>query len=458
MNKLDLSLRQQISQAYLAHRLNHHEFVHVTGQLQASESAEGNTSEVSNLLDYYREIDVDERPAFSPEQLEDAKSYLLLQRQYEMLPEDQPWTQYQRALYRRLSHTEVDPVPLQAQGEKKGSPAFLAEVRKQFQTWDLNQDGALSNVELDQALADPNLVGSAAAAAVVLRRQGQALENCLAEGANGVSLGDLAVFEKEGIPENAGGTFRVNRGFASALRVAQELPHQPIPLLEEDFDPEKVQQGRAGSCVLLSTLASLEPGSVKSMFRPLEDGQVEVRFADGQTQVVRDLTVAERIYHAKSPEGGRWPGLLEVAMGQRLHEKSPKPDGSFRSSANGISIQEASLALHGRSIERVSLDELSLEQTRVLLEGMKERAQPWLCGSRHTVKGQDSVVSMDALHNGISNNHAYTIQGYDSKLELVQLRNPWARGEWVVNFDGVDDGKFSMPLTDFYSSFRWVGA
>ncbi|MBS2037398.1 hypothetical protein JST97_20585 [bacterium] len=455
MPAVNPALRQQISQAFVSHRLNNSELVAVTQRLRECEAEQRSPEPTHSLLKKFSQPDVDMRDPVSLDEVKEAVSYLRLDGYFNRLSEDKPWSPYERALYRRLSGLENDPVPTAALPESKGSPEFAETVKKNFQQWDLDGDGALSNLELDQALANPDLQGEAAAAAVVLRRQSTALQTCVSETSSGVTLADLEYFTAHGVPDNAAATFKVNMGYKANCKAAAQMTPAPN-LLNENFDPLQVEQGRAGSCVLLSTQAGVKPEDLKAMFQPLNDGTINVHLADGDTRNVKDLTLAERLYHAKSPNGGRWPGLMEVAIGQRIFEHSPKEDGSFRSAANGINPEEASQALHGRSIARVNLDEISLSDTRRMLISLMECPQPWLAGSRKTVKGQDSVISIEDLHNGIHNNHAYSIQGFDAQTDTVKLRNPWRHGEWVLRPDGKDDGTFSMPLKDFYASYYWV--
>jgi hypothetical protein len=457
MVRLNPALRQQISQAYVAHRLNNSELIELTQCLSDVEHGRSSGREARQLLQDYSSVHRDVRFELREDELNGALDYLRLDDQLSVLNQNQAWTPYQRALYRRLSAPDYDPVPMAARGEERGSHGFVSVVREKFEDWDRDQDGALTNLELDGALADASLTGKSAAAAVILRRQGTNLAHCSDEGQAGVTRQDLDHFLLAGVPENGVATFKINRGFASLLKAAETMPPPP-DLMSEDFDPEKVEQGRAGACVLLSTLASKDADDVQAMFRPLPNGRVEVRFADGQTQTVRDLTLAERLYHAKSPEGGRWPGLLEVAVGQRIHAKLPNEDGSFRSSANSIPVGEASEALYGKTSTKVNIDRMSLNETRKLLQQLGSGTEPWLAGSRSTLKGQDSVISVEDLFNGISNNHAYAIQEFDAENDTVRLRNPWRHGEWAIQFDQKDDGIFEMPLIDFYTSFRWVSA
>jgi hypothetical protein len=458
MSTVNSSLRTSIARAYVAHRLNHQELVQVVEKLKNHEIGAVEERDVEAALAHYADPARDARPSYSQQDVDAAVAYLELDKVQQGLSEDQPWTPMERAIFRRLSHPQVDPVPSQALSETVGHPEFVAAVMKRFDAWDQDGDGSLTPSELDEVMADPNLTSAEAAAAVILRRQGPQLAKCeTRDRASGVTPVDLERFLITGVPDDGQATIKVNRAFPSLAKLAEKLPPAPL-LMEENFDPEMVQQGRAGSCVLLSTLSNKKPEDVKSMFHARPDGMVEVTFEDGHVEVVRDLTLAERLYHARSPKGGRWPGLLEMGLAQRIHSEKPKADGSARSGANAISPDIASQALFGKRLKTTSLDNLSLKETRELLISMAKGPKPWICGSRSTPKGVDSLVSPEQLFNGISNNHAYTIRGFDPKKDLVHLRNPWRKGEWVVRPDGHDDGKFSMDLKDFYSSFRWVGS
>lgn len=454
MPAVNPALRQQISQAFVSHRLNNSELVSVTRRLQECEADQSSPQTTAELLKTLSQVDVDQRQPVTLQEVQQSVAYLRLDSYANRLGEDKAWTPYERALYRRLSCLENDPVPTAALPESQGNAAFAEAVQGNFEQWDVDGDGALSNVELDQVLAQPGLAGEAAAAAVVLRRQSTALQSCTRSG-QGVTRADLEYFTAHGVPDNSAATFKINMGFQANCKAAANLGPAP-ELMSENFDPNLVEQGRAGSCVLLSTQSGARAEQLKSMLQPLPDGTINVNFADGHSENVRDLTLAERLYHAKSPGGGRWPGLVEVAIGQRIFGHSPKEDGSFRSAANGINPEEASRALHGRSIARANLDEMSLQETRQMLVSLMDCPQPWLAGSRKSVKGQDSVVSIEDLHNGIQNNHAYSIQNFDAASDTIQLRNPWRHGEWVIRPDGRDDGTFSMPLRDFYASYLWV--
>jgi len=91
-----------------------------------------------------------------------------------------------------------------------------------------------------------------------------------------------------------------------------------------------------------------------------------------------------------------------------------------------------------------------------------------------------SVLSVGGCQNtsGLHGQHAYSILrvAVASKFRLVQIRNPWGKGEWTgdwsdksakwaehpevkkaVNFQDVDDGSFWMGWEDFCANWSDVG-
>lgn len=448
------SLQQTAREAYLAHRLNQPELIDVAAKLQAAEKNKGSLDDVKALMDSYVEITTDWRGK-TEGTLADATRYLGLDKQYAALSEDKAWTAYDRALYRRMSVPQNDPAPGASAAEaSKGNPELVKAALSIFDACDTDHNGNLTPVELDAAMANNNFSNEQIAALVALRRNGPQLETCVKDGK--LSKEDLLFFQDHGIPNDSKITNKLNVGYGGLLQRVNKM--QPAgPLMEENFDGKEVFQGKAGSCVMLSTEANVP--DLKSMFSDNGNGTFTVTFKDGAKEVVKDLSTAERLYHARSGAQGRWPGLMEMAMGQRLNKLSPSPDGSPRSSANGQPVEQTILAFSGIPGKRYTIDKRSPEETRELLTKLTTSASgPLVACTRSTPKGDDSIVSMEALNNGISNNHAYSLLGYNPVTDEVQLRNPWHRGEWTIKQDGVDDGIFSMPLLQFYSSYRMVAA
>ena len=88
--------------------------------------------------------------------------------------------------------------------------------------------------------------------------------------------------------------------------------------------------------------------------------------------------------------------------------------------------------------------------------------------------GATSSGELKGLHSG----HAYSILACveKNKFRLVQIRNPWGKGEWTgdwsdksplwkknpavakaCSYVDANDGKFWMTYEDFCAHFNWVG-
>lgn len=426
-----------LREAFLSHRLNRAELV------RAAESPEA----LEALLDPATDL----REPVSADRVDRVLADLGLDREFRELDPDAVWSPYQRALYRRLSVPENDPAERPAPPPPGRPDAFVDAAMGVFEQWDRNHDTRLDTAEIDRMMEDPDLTPAQAAAAVVLRSYTEALGSANPHDGSGVTKQDLKLFVDGAVPGLDGVVaeeFRALHAQAAALEPA-------APLAEESRDPFELRQNRLGACVMLSTAAGMSESELADLVTPAPDGGAVVHFRDGEEELVYELTTAERLFHATGEAGARWPGLLEVAMGQRLARKNRGGD-SARSAADGIPPEEAIQALTGRTAARLSLDEISLNETRRRLAEICSRPGPRICGSRPNPILKGHQYDVEALHNGIQNSHAYTLLGYDEATDTVRLRNPWHRGPWIMASDPGETGVFEMPAAQFYSSFRWI--
>jgi len=441
------NIQQRLREAYLAYRLNQHELVELVNLAEQGK-------DLARLEDRYTHFcarEVDWRQG-SPERVERALEYLGLDQDFAALREDQVWTREQRALYRRLSQPQHDPGLDPAHQAAAGHPLLMEIVTGRFDEWDRNHDTRLTADELDRAMSLEQSPESAAALAL-LRRYRLALESIQPFDGSGMTLADLNAFAASGFPHNPSFTASINRTFEDYLQEASSMKTARA-LSEEKLDPAEIRQGTGGTCVMLSTLLGLSAEQVQAMVRSEAEGQFQLTFADGESEIVSDLTLAERLFHSRGVDQERWPGLLEMAMAQRLFREVRPKDGSLRSAIDGIEPEQAILAFTGKATQRFNLDEMTLQETRQLLKRITPSEEPILCGSRPDALGD--FVSVEELYNGIANSHCYSIQGYDPERDVVILQNPWHKGEWAFHQDGKDDGRFEMPLRDYYCSYRWV--
>lgn len=441
-------LQQRCAQAYLAHRLNQPELQQVVACLQ-----QGDSRQARQLLDHYSHPEVDWRgpTALSREQ---AEAYLGLDRKMEDLRDDRIWDPLQRAVYRRLSAPDHDPSLVPEGRSRSGDPLFVKTALRNFAKWDLDGNGQLTSSELDLALAGPTSP-ALAATLVMLRLHNPKLAACVKDRKKGTTRADLEAFGKTGLPDRSVGLAAFNAAFRRRLERARKMP-PARPLAREGKSGKDIAQGGTSSCVMLATLPAL--GSMKHRITDLHDGTFEVAFGDGSRQVVEDLSLAERLYHSQGRNGARWPGLLEMAMGQRVREQDGTWDGTVRSGADYLEPAPTLRAMTGRRSRFLNLETQTPNGTRKWLREFAQQKRVVICGSRDGWGENDRRFTVESLHNGIVNNHAYSILGYNAKTDRVKLQNPWHHQEWVIQPDNQDDGVFEMPLRDFYSSFRWVAS
>jgi len=435
---------QSLREAFVAYRLNQAELAHLV-----RESRQGQNTET--LLEHYADRQVDWRE--QPGDLQDSLAALGLDTEFNELSDDQVWTPFQRALYRRLSQPDFDPPRSEDGTAKAGDRLFVETSIQHFNDWDRNKDTRLESKELDIALKVVPQEPAVAASLATIRGHFTALESSIPSDGSGVSRLDLGNFADHGIPTSGSLTFTINADFQKLLGRAEKI-QLPVALTQENIDPEVIYQGQIGSCVLLSTAIGLPKESLQAMFQKEDDGLFRVNFADGDYEIVGEPSPAERLVHARGTDQQRWPALLETAMGQRLYRENQPDDHSLFSAMDGIAPDKAILALTGKATWQVSLDEMNLLQTRETLKEMTGTPGPVLCGSRPQATSE--FISVEELYNGIANGHCYAVKGFDSERDVVSLQNPWHRGEWQFARDGQDDGVFEMPLKDFYASFRWL--
>lgn len=447
---------QKLAEAYLAYRLNRNELADLVTESQAGNS-------VDQKFESYTDRKVDWKDQRAGSELDGLVDQLGLQEQLEQLDEDQVWTPFERALHRKLTDNVASETPLGPQAPVALNSLFQETVEQNFDTWDRNVKGRITAQGLDFIMAGGFFdewrtvadTPRTAAALAVLRQYGSRLSNADPYDGKGLTQKDLRILAERGVAGDPGIVGLVNDTFTDYLAQGMSLSVRKA-IDEEMISPANIHQGVPGSCVMLSTLAGQSAHELERMIEEDADGNFTVTFGDGSTETVAEPTLAERFYHAKGAEGDRWLAILEKALGQRLYrEKEDRPEvRSIRLAIDGIEPETALKSVTGLESVKVSLDESTLNETRAHLSQMTGRDEPVICGSRP--EALSDFISIEELHNGIINSHAYAVKGYNSETDMVTLQNPWHKGEWSQATDGVDDGVFEMPARDFYCSFRWI--
>lgn len=449
--------KQKLAEAYVAYRLNKHELAELLAMDGAGQDSEAKLAE-------YVDWQTDWRDERTPEELEKAVAALGLEEQLAELDENQVWSRFERALHRRLSDSDESSAPAPPELSGALDPLFQKQVEENFPRWDRDGSGTVENRELDHIMTgghygelridadDPER----AATLAVLRRYGKRIGRADGFDSQGVSHSDFQLFLDKGMISDPTLKASVNEVFTQYLDSASSLM-DPEQLADESVSPAHIFQGVPGSCVMLSTLGGMSAEELRALLEDNGDETFTIHFGDGSDEVVTEPTLAERFYHARGREDDRWVTLLERAMGQKLYQQVGEAgERSVRTAIDGIEPETALSILTGKTATKQSLDEMSLVEVREHLSSMLSGDGPVICGSRPTALGD--FVSVEELHNGIVNSHAYTVKSYDPESDQVTLQNPWHKREWKHANDGVDDGVFEMPAKDFYCSFRWLAS
>jgi hypothetical protein len=440
---VNVNLKDRTRNDYLSYKITSAQLNQVTDDLRA-----GQTDSVGHEL-----VTMEQHPGKPGKDADVKQSSLDFLGLTDNLPSNRSWTQLERATYRRLTTPEELVTPT-ARHSHKGSDAYVDATEKLFAGLDTDHDGKLTEAELDAGMARADFQGADAAAVATTRRNYASLASLTKQDRdkNGISTADLETFRSEGFGRNASGTSSLNVTFTKFSARALEMK-PAVPVEQEHIDPFAIRQGSAGTCMLLSTLAGDSQQELQTMFHTNDNGTINVQFKDGVKETVADLTTTERLYHASGDQGERWPGVLEMAMGEKLAAGTDKLP---RTMINGVPRQQAIVAVTGQGSTTEALACLSVDQTRTMLEDELAKQAHIVADTCQFASADKAVQGLEKLKNGLVDGHAYTVLGFDAKSDMVTVRNPWHRQEWVVNPDGKDDGIFQLPLKQFYSSYGFV--
>lgn len=108
----------------------------------------------------------------------------------------------------------------------------------------------------------------------------------------------------------------------------------------------------------------------------------------------------------------------------------------------------------GKSTDTDILMLSSMNSLRQKLIAHTQRHSVITCGTNGAMPW-----SKKETDNGLPKGHAYSVLGYDAKTDMITVRNPWGNTEVSDGHgprDGVDDGVFQMPLSEFKSTFDMI--
>ena len=248
-----------------------------------------------------------------------------------------------------------------------------------------------------------------------------------------------------------------------------------VQLFKDKIEYNDVNQGQIGDCYLISTIASIcrNPHLIQSIFRSKSAdprGFYEVYYYEGGKKYIMFVddyfpyrSSYGKFYFAQPNGAEIWVLIIEKVLA--------KYEGGYCNIVGGICSQ--TLEFLTGCITK-DYRNLSDSNTWNSILSAINRGDVICCGSP-----SDGISDKNCSARGIHYGHAYSIldaKEYKSggrTLKLLQVRNPWGKGEWkgdysdsshlwtpelkkLCNYDqsSKEDGRFWMTIQDFAQEFE----
>jgi hypothetical protein len=254
------------------------------------------------------------------------------------------------------------------------------------------------------------------------------------------------------------------------------------PLFVNDTpSPGDVNQGSAGDCYFLSTMATIantHPEVIKNMIAKNDDGSYTVTFKRDngrggtvdvpvkvddkfytETAAADGSVFAVRPEYGSSTNNAYTPGTAadaprtEQSLWLPLVEKAYAKfkGGSYENIGNGGWPRNVMSEVMGRPSTTFDTANTPAADTFNRIKAAVDSKSP-ICASTRT----DDASVADYTNTGLVHGHAYAVLGaseHDGD-KFVTLRNPWGNTE--PGNDGKNDGVFEMKLSDFMKYYNTV--
>ncbi len=355
------------------------------------------------------------------------------------------------------------------------SRELVAILNTVFNKLDSNHDGVLQASELDNAVIDAELSDEMAQAVAVLKAGFAEIRELHKEGwfakKNGITLADLLVFEKLILMDSSSDeaanhrqllnlTRGVRQRVLEAATMKRRLYHDTRTPLAS-IRPEAIRQGMVGDCYFLAALGSVvatNPQIILRIIHQDDDHLYTVIFPGARDEAitVQAPGLVELSLYAQITAYGIWPAVLEKAYGQYLiahgYRKTVIPTDATAAAQHVYEAFDLLTGQMGRWQLLAELDDEALDKS--LTSAFREKRAsaaatfPSLAGDK------------DLTADGIPAQHAYSILGWNTKLQRITLRNPWgpadhSEPETAAHLarDNRLDGVFTMNTTELRRNF-----
>ncbi len=340
-----------------------------------------------------------------------------------------------------------------------GSDRFVDRALSNFDDWDADSNGYLSDSEIASAVNDSGNTGADASAAAALHHNQGNLEELSndewGDEDDGVTKRDLAEYSRQ--LDNGGNavTRSTEFGYNDGNRRIQETNRD---LFNGEASTAHLRQGRNGTCDLVAaagSMAAQDAGDdtrnrLEDMIQANDDGTYTVSFPDQDPVTVDAPTDAEIARYSTAGENGLWMTVLEKAYGENAMIGSSVSGDAGSTALPGTATANltggSDMDMLGMTQQATTRQKLTsaFAENRPVTAGMNRDIDPW----------------GDNRYEGLPQGHAYSVTGYDPDTDTLTLRNPWGRAEWTNEDgqprDGVDDGTFTMTVEEFHNTFSTV--
>jgi hypothetical protein len=350
------------------------------------------------------------------------------------------------SLVQSLLGTKEEEQPRTAQ-----ETGFSKRALGMFAGMDLDEDGFLSEDELDAGMVDPSLPAAEGIVASMLWEHSDEIQSLNKDGwlrdGNGVSAADLAAYELLEDGEGARGTVE-----SDVRRTVEGLRGQSMALFGEGGHPTAAGaiQGSVGNChfiAAMSSLADQRPGDIEEMITDNLDGSYTVTFPNESPVKVEGPTVAELAQFARGGSNGIWAPVMEKAYGRLKN-----PDAVVAST----SADETVIGLASTGINLLTGGGANLDSTRLTTEETTSARLGSAMREKRLVTAGVGKLGGLAKELGLPQGHMYSVLDYDEAGGKVTIRNPWGHAERKDSEDGVDDGVFTVTVSEFMEIFDSV--
>ncbi len=330
--------------------------------------------------------------------------------------------------------------------------SFKAVLGSSFADWDGNHDGKLAKLEIDVALADPEIKGDAAAALAVVKRL------------NRSKVWSVIPLTPEGLThvpktkESPKLEAMFNEGRKRIANIRRELIVEDLPSLL------KLHQGDMGNCFSLAPLGcilSRDPEQVKAMFRQNDDGTYDVKIGKKFIHVAAP-TDAEIALSSSNESTGLWSNVYEKAAGvarNEMREPKDRVTAPLDAIASGGSAGTMLAFITGNEMERFTLkwakdEKTSPEVTKAKLEELRNKLTAAFAERRCVTTGTISP-SMPGMRGG----HAYGVINYNAATDEIKTWDPHGDSFTPKGAPSPEvgyprqDGLCVMPLVVFVGQF-----